>query len=528
METFAILLGGIGLFLLGMILMTDGLKSLAGESLQRQLSRFTGGVPRAILSGAVITAIIQSSSATTLMTIGFVSAGLLTFTQSVGVILGANLGSTAIAWIVAVIGLNISIGSFALPLIGIGALLKFLANERYTAHGFVLAGFGMLFLGIGILQEGMGGFTESFLFEDFIEGSIFTNVLLVLVGIVMTVILQSSSTAIVITLTALATAAITFEQAALLVIGQNIGTTVKAYVVTIGGTVQAKRTAIAHILFNVITAIIAFLILPFLTSGIEKIRPLIQDDQWTISLALFSTLIYFIGIFVLFPFLRQFIYVIEKIVPEEGESLTKYLDESVASVAPVAIEATRRTLIKVMKQTLEIAVKIYKTKSLTVKMERQLKVAQGALIEARQFLSKVNEKAYTRGQEDYHQQISLVHAIDHLDRLLKALLEADQMNQDLEADVEQLFLDVKDLFHSFQTELTYDRNKSFVNRLEKESLRIADIRREYRREMIERSVFNKKDVDDAIAKVHTLHWIDRVVYHVWRSTFHINQCLIHE
>src|SRR5690625_189171 len=525
MGIFAALLGGIGLFLLGMILMTDGLKSLAGDSLQRQLSKFTGGVTRSIISGTFVTAIIQSSSATTLMTIGFVSAGLLTFTQSVGVILGANLGSTTIGWIVAVIGLNISVSAFALPLIGVGALLKFLANDKYTPHGFVLAGFGMLFLGIGTLQEGMAGFTESFSFEAFAEGSLFANVLLFGIGIVMTIILQSSSTAMVITLTALAASAINFEQAAILVIGQNIGTTVKAYIVTIGGTIQARRTAITHILFNVITAIIAFILLPVIIIFIEKIRPIIQDDSWTISLALFSTLIYLIAVLILLPFLNHFIRFIERIVPEEGEDLTKYLDESVASVAPVAIEATRRTLIKVMNKTIELTICLYETRQLTPKMKQQLETAKGALIEARQFLSKVNEKSYTRGQEEYNQQISLVHAIDHLDRLLRALSEAEQINEELETDVEKLFLDVRKLFGTFEKELTYDRNESLVVTLETESKRIASMRREYRREMIERSVINKKDVDDAIAKVHTLHWVDRVVYHVWRSVYHINQCI---
>lgn len=523
MHIFATLLGGIGLFLLGMILMTDGLKSLAGDSLQRTLSKFTGGVPRAIMTGTIVTAIIQSSSATTLMTIGFVSAGLLTFTQSVGVIIGANLGSTMIGWIVAVIGLNISVGSFALPLVGIGAFLRFLSNERYTPHGLVLAGFGMLFLGIGTLQEGMAGFTENFSFESFTDGTLLMNVLLVIIGLVMTVILQSSSTAMVITLTALAASAINFEQAALLVIGQNIGTTVKAYVVTIGGTVQAKRTAITHISFNVITAIIAFVLLPLLTSLIDTIRPLINDNDWTISLAIFSTLIYVVAIIFVLPFLKQFIRLIERIVPEEGDDLTKYLDESVASIAPVAIEATRRTLVKVMKNTLNVAVEYSETRELTQKMKQQLSTGQSALVETRKFLSKVNEKSYSKGEEEYNKQISLVHAIDHINRLLRALLDAEQMKKDFDTEVDQLFKEVIELFKSFDTELTYDRNEPFVEKLAEESKRIAEIRREYRKVMLESSVLDQKDVDDAIEKVHTLHWIDRLVYHVWRGTFHINQ-----
>ncbi|EIM39317.1 Na/Pi-cotransporter II-like protein [Acinetobacter sp. HA] len=154
-DVFAQLCGGIGLFLLGMTLMTDGLKDIAGESLRQWLGRFTGSPLKAMSSGIIFTLIVQSSTATTLATIGFVSAGILTFAQSVGVIIGANIGTTSTGWMVALLGVKFSIGQFALPLITAGALLKILAQGRLALTGLVIAGFGLIFFGIELLQVAM-------------------------------------------------------------------------------------------------------------------------------------------------------------------------------------------------------------------------------------------------------------------------------------------------------------------------------------------------------------------------------------
>jgi len=156
------LVGGIGLFLMGMVLLTDGLKSFAGDSLRRALVRFTGRPSKAFAAGAVATSLVQSSSATTVAVIGFVSAGLLTFPQAVGVVIGASLGTTSTGWIVSVLGLKVSVGLYALPLVGIGAFLRLLATGRWRSFGTALAGFGLIFIGIDTLQDAMGGLSGLF------------------------------------------------------------------------------------------------------------------------------------------------------------------------------------------------------------------------------------------------------------------------------------------------------------------------------------------------------------------------------
>jgi Na/Pi-cotransporter len=195
------LFGGIGLFLLGMVLLTDGLKAFAGEALRRALMRFTGTPVKAFGSGALVTAMVQSSSATTVTVIGFVSAGLLTFPQAVGVVMGASLGTTGTGWIVAVLGLKISVGFYALPLVGIGAFLRLLARGRWKSFGTALAGFGLIFIGIETLQQAMQGIAGVFNFAKLPASGFLGHFLAMLIGMVLTLILQSSSAAVATTLT---------------------------------------------------------------------------------------------------------------------------------------------------------------------------------------------------------------------------------------------------------------------------------------------------------------------------------------
>ena len=194
-EVLSGVIGGIGLFLLGMILMTDGLKSLAGDALRSILIRYTANRYSACAAGAGITAIVQSSSATTVATIGFVSAGLLPFQNAVGVIIGAALGPTSTGWIVSLLGLKLSVGKIMLPFIGFGALARLMTRGKPAQIGTVVAGFGVIFVGIDTLQGGMEGLSQQFDPSSWPQATIAGRALLVLIGIAMTVVMQSSSAA---------------------------------------------------------------------------------------------------------------------------------------------------------------------------------------------------------------------------------------------------------------------------------------------------------------------------------------------
>lgn len=344
LSTAGTVLGGIGLFLLGMVLMTDGLKALAGEALRRWLARFTGTRLSAVASGAAVTALVQSSSATTLATLGFVSAGLLSFPNAVGVIIGANLGTTSTGWIVALLGLKLSLVTFALPLIGIGALARLLGRDRLAQAGTALAGFGVIFVGIDVLQDGMAGLSTRIDLSGLSAEGLGPRLALVLAGLAMTVTLQSSSAAVATTLTALAAGALNLEQAAALVIGQNLGTTVTAALASIGGQAPARRTALVHIVFNLGTGVIAFALLPAFTHFVaDWTQSWVGQDQ-ALTLAAFHTAFNLLGAAVFLPLIPQLVWLAERVIPERRSPLVRHLSPSLRTVPAVALDAARRSL----------------------------------------------------------------------------------------------------------------------------------------------------------------------------------------
>jgi phosphate:Na+ symporter len=303
-TTFASVLGGIGLFVLGMRMMTDGLKVAAGNALRSILHTWTSTAFRGLLAGSLITAVVQSSSAVTVATVGFANAGLLTLTQAVWVVYGTNVGTTMTGWLVAFVGVKVEVGAFALPLIGIGMLLRLVAGSNVQRAGFgeALAGFGAFFLGVGILQDGFADLAPGLADLSFERSGWTTTLLFVAVGLMLTVLTQSSSAAIAITLTATAGGAIPPELAAGAVIGTNIGTTSTALFASIGATPPAKRVATAHIVFNLLTALVALAMLPLLLLASRAAINLFGLGEDTpATLAVFHTLFNCLGVALIWP-----------------------------------------------------------------------------------------------------------------------------------------------------------------------------------------------------------------------------------
>ena len=344
LGTSATVFGGIGLFLLGMILMTDGLKAVAGDALRGFLARFTGNRWSAVASGAGLTALVQSSSATTLATIGFVSAGLLSFNNAIGVIIGANLGTTSTGWIVALLGLKLSVSTLALPLIGIGALARLLGRDRLAQAGTALAGFGVIFVGIDVLQTGMADLSTHIDLSRYTVEGFSGRLMMVGVGVVMTVVMQSSSAAVATTLTALATGTVSFEQAAALVIGQNVGTTVTAALAAIGAQRLAQRTALVHVIFNLGTGTVALLLLPVFLATVDLMTETWIGDDAALSIAAFHTAFNLLGAAIFVPLIPRLARAAEWIVSEPKNSLERHLDPSLATVPALALDAGRRAL----------------------------------------------------------------------------------------------------------------------------------------------------------------------------------------
>ena len=343
-TTTGSLLGGIGLFLLGMGLMTDGLKLAAGPALERILAYSTKTRLRGLASGVLVTALVQSSSAVTVAAIGFVNAGLLTLGQSMWVLFGANVGTTMTGWLVALVGLKFKIELLALPLIGIGMALRLSGEgKRRGALGMALAGFGVLFLGIDMLKESFSGMSADFSLP---EGEGMRDILLqVLIGILLTVLMQSSSASLAIALTAAQGGLLTAQGAAAVVIGANVGTTVTALIAAIGATPNARRAASAHILFNVLTGTVALVLLPWLVSAIGMAGEALElGSAPAARLALFHTAFNLLGVVLIWPIADHMVRFLEKRfrTAEEDEARPRYLDTNITAVPALALDALKR------------------------------------------------------------------------------------------------------------------------------------------------------------------------------------------
>ncbi len=343
LDMIAGLLGGLGLFLLGMWLMTDGLRLAAGHALERILARWTRTPLRGLAAGALITALLQSSSVITVAAIGFVNAGLIGFTQAVWVIFGANVGTTMTGWVVALVGLDIRIEAFALPLIGVGMLLRLTGvSSRRAAVGTTLAGFGALFLGIDVLTDTFSGLGQEVQITAIARNTWLDVLAFVGLGVLLTTLMQSSSAALAVALTAAAGGLVPLTAGAALVIGANIGTTITALLAAIGATPNAKRVAAAHVAFNVLTGIVALVILPLLLALIEVLRTalgLVPDPATT--LALFHTVFNVFGVLLMWPLSARLVQALQARFrsAEEDEARPHHLDVNVLHVPALALDA---------------------------------------------------------------------------------------------------------------------------------------------------------------------------------------------
>jgi len=311
-------IGGISFFLLGMMLMAEGLKAASGDALRNLMDRFTNRPISSIMTGTIVTNITQSSTATSIMTIGFVNAGLMTFAQSIGIIFGANLGSTSTAWLVAFLGVKFSISQLALPMVALGVILMLFSATRLPYIGKAVAGFGVLFFGIQLLQHGMEDLNGYLNFAAFSGSDLFGRLILVIIGIVLTIIMQSSTAAVATIITMLSIGSIGLEQAIALVIGANIGTTATAVLAVIGASIQAKRTAAAHVMFNLITAFIVFWLFPVIIALIHAFNRFMGWHHPEAVVAVFHTFFSVLGILLLTPFIGQFARMIIKMLPDKN------------------------------------------------------------------------------------------------------------------------------------------------------------------------------------------------------------------
>lgn len=349
------LIGGIGLFLIGMMHLTDGLKQSAGDQLEFYLNRWTSTKLRAFASGFTLTSLVQSSSVITVATIGFVNANLLKMSQAVWVVFGSNVGTTMTAWIVALIGFKFKVEVFALPLVGIGAFFHILSQSpQWRALGGAIAGFGLLFVGLDLLQGSLEAYKGSFELLGARDFDLLHVFLLLGIGFIMTLIMQSSSASMAMILTLVNAGVIPLALGAAAVIGANIGTTSTAVLATVGATPNAKRVAWAHVSFNLVAALGALILLPLVsevfTVAFEK---KLMGGNAAFWLAVYHSLFNLFGVLLMIPLEPRITrYLEQRFHRKEQEVLRlRFLDKTIVNMPPIALQSAVNELKYLMQLT---------------------------------------------------------------------------------------------------------------------------------------------------------------------------------
>lgn len=512
-------LGGIGLFIFGMETLTAALRSLAGDGLRRWLLRMTSSPLRGVVTGAGITALVQSSTAVTVMTIGFVGAGLIGFTQSLGVIYGANIGTTVTGWIVMFVGVKLKLGVLALPVLFAASLLGIFGEGQLARTGRMLAGLSLMFIGLDMMQAASSGLqadqfqAHPFQAHPFQAGALLGwlpteglagRLVMALAGALLVAVMQSSSAGIALTLILLGTGALDFGQAAALVIGMNVGTTLTGFLASLGGGSGMMRAAVANLLFNLASGVIAF---PLIGVVAMALHSSVHGPDAQTALVLFHTGLNLLGAAVFLPLTRPFAALVVWLVPDRKTTLATALEPPLLKDSGTALDAAARTadaITVAIGQALQAALAPQATRDL-----RPLSALQGRVDPARKaletWLAQLNLPPDR--PELLDRMAALMHLTDHLARLAARSQEHDRIAH--LADSPHLSRPARALAASLVT----PRKAGQVARL---FARIRALALRHRRGALLREHAGMISPADVFRETDALRWLDRVAEHAER------------
>jgi phosphate:Na+ symporter len=516
-------LGGLGLFLLGIIIMTDGLGNLAGNVMRAALIRFTHSPLSGAVTGIIATFVLRSSSATTVAAVGFVGAGLLTFSESLGIIFGANIGTTFTGWIVVLLGFKLKLDNVMMLFLFFGALLRLFAKRRLATFGYILAGFSIIFIGIAMMQNGMSDFAN-FINPSMLPSDTFVGRLkLVAMGIIFTAITQSSSAGVAVALSALFAGAINFEQAAALVIGMDVGTTITAALATIGQSVEARRTGFSHVTYNIMTAIGAFFLITPFTVALESFFPTALTHNAEISLVAFHTTFNIIGLIIILPFTNNFAHLMTKLIPAKKALFTNTLDTMLLeqpSIALTAVQNSIYTEILVLLNHLNAILGDSKNKRV------DMNVLQKELDKTHNYIDQISLESESGAQ--WERLVAMIHTLDHMQRFHERCEEEEDRAITLrnakhfikERDI--MILSISSIIEAIESKqwhkmykLSYKTKATLYKNL-----------KPYRQTIITQIARGEIDVQEGTDYLEGIRWLKRVSWHITRIAYHYEQALL--
>jgi phosphate:Na+ symporter len=410
------LIGSLGFFMYGMKIMSEGIQKAAGNRLRQILSTMTQNRVLGVLTGFLVTSLVQSSSATTVMTVSFVNAGLLTLVESAGVMMGANVGTTITGWLVSIFGFKVKIAAIALPIIAVGMPMMFVKNGKAKFWGEFLIGFALLFLGLDFLKHSVPDLKSSPEVLSFLAGfadmGILSAMMFIGVGTLLTIVVQSSSAAMALTLVMCFNGWIPFEIAAPMILGENIGTTITAELASIVGNVHAKRSARIHSMFNLVGVGWMLFAYPFFLDGINYVMvnsmgmasPFEVSDSVPIALSFFHTAFNVTNVFIMIWFVPLLVRIAERTVTSKGEEDEQFHLEFIGGYIMGAAELSLLEAKKEVKKFGELTFKMHnqtikvfeernpkKARKLISKIAKYEEITDRLEVEIANFLQKVSQ-----------------------------------------------------------------------------------------------------------------------------------------
>jgi len=496
--------------------------------------------------GGIVTLLVQSSSATTMTTIGLVSAGLLNFPQGLSLVLGANVGTTGTGWLVALIGVRVSLTRYALPMIFGGALLHLLGRGRAAAAGGAVAGFALVLYGLTTLQQGMNGLSTQLHPADlpavlgavgigFWQG-LFGLLMLVGVGFLITTVMQSSTAAIAVTLSAHYAGAIGLDQACALIIGQNIGTATSSAMAAIGASVTAKRLAVAYVLFKVTAAVIALVLFPV-------VMPLLFRASTTVDgvtlLAAYHTAYNVVGVAVFLPLIDWFTRFVERMLPDRSSPLTRGLDPSALETPIVAVKAVRQTVARALGalcDSLDAALEAATRGEKLRPGKDSISVAEAAdaLQQAQDFLSGMNGPLESK--EEQRLLTGTLHALDRASRLAEMASEgagvengnggpdgasATKLCAEAMRNAALIAGDVATPIGAQRAHAAPPPPGEAIVQLEQNAKALDEMQRTYRITTLKAAADGELTASEAMARVDGVRRLAALALNAWRSAAHL-------
>ncbi len=518
-------LGGIGLFLFGMAVMTSGLKKLAGARLRDWLARSTRNPATGALTGAAATALVQSSSATTVAAIGFVGAGLMTFGSSLGIIFGANIGTTITGWMVALLGFKLQLEEAALALLFVAAFCYlFKQNRKLRGFGKALAGFCLIFLGISYLKEGLYDYRSVIDLSHWNANSMGGRGILLLLGIVLTLITQSSSATVATALTALNASILDLPQAAAVIIGADIGTTATAALATLGGSTASRRTGFAHVIYNLLTGVGAFFFLPLYLILVDRIWSGLAEGSPEMVAVGFHSAFNILGVIIALPFTRPFGRLIERLFPEKGSPLTSVFDSSLLNGSQVAVVALRNGIIR----TAEVGLKTTASLLSSEKGDPRLRHAFGSVMTAvsagRRYAVSIGTADGEESEVNSEIVFDSLHLLDHVERLVeKAMNERFATivasSVELSRQAGEVSLEISDVGCHLSGANLAEAAEAIRRRAEE----MEENRHGFRQKLIEEVKEERLSGETLDNLLDGRRWLRRIAYHSARIAFYADK-----